>query len=258
MPIQVADLEFKESPENELPLSGLWRLGHHTLPSERLDAAYRAYELNTGSQLSNPLTADDRLAVRTWLIKEAVSTSGYTASWRNEHYIKPLIHADAGSKAGWLQQAPCLTCLPNEATTALPVSFSVRVTPFSAQALRSRGGALRNVKQKIRESMKDRLQDIGDWSDTECCVTIVAVMGCDDKKKDADNLVKGLLDALQGVTFSNDSSISHLSVHRFQHAGEEGHYRLSVRPTINHLSDVVMPELKINWLNIPKISVDIS
>ncbi len=238
----------------------LWLLDLESTPESRLDAVCRAYESHTGNSLPRPLDENAQLNVRKWLIDQEFSTSKATDSvyskallWRKHQYSAPLIHRDAGIKAGWLQQAPCVTCHPNDTSSARPISFSIRVRPFSAQALKS--SSLKSIKEKIRNSMEGRFQDTGDWTDTEVCVSIVAVVGRNDRKKDVDNMAKGLLDSIQKFTFTDDNMISHLSIHRLKQTGVEGYYKILVRPVSNNMSDVVYTQVKINWLELPEITL---
>jgi Endodeoxyribonuclease RusA len=47
--------------------------------------------------------------------------------------------------------------------------------------------------------------------------------------KDADNLVKGLLDSMQGVLYLNDRLVQCLTSRRIEYAGPAGHYVVSAR-----------------------------
>lgn len=237
----------------------LWPLGPHHPPEGRLAATYRAYTAATGRAVGQPPSDDDRRSVREWLIAEDWSMPtddrGHSVALLHQRtsYTRPLIHPDAASKSSWLQQAPCTTCLPND-EVAPRVSFAVRTRPFSAQSLSADG--LRSLKAKITASFLERHRFEGDWSRSNVCISVVAVMGRRDPRKDVDNMVKGLLDAVQGNLFPNDQAISHLSVHRFRHAGDEGHYLLHVRPVRDPLDDVVDPYERISWLGTPEITVD--
>lgn len=241
----------------------LWQLSPNAPYLDRISATYRAYESSTNKKIEYPVDIDKRKAVAKWLQETEISAptvdeNGHSVAllYKDVNYTKPIIHSNASSKANWLAQATCLTCIPNEKGTARPVTFSVRTRPFSAQSLRAKQGHLKTLKSSITKSMEGRLGESGDWGGTDVCVTVVAIFGRNDTKKDADNIVKGLLDALQGATFSNDSAISHLSVHKVVHVGDEAYYKVSIRPVIDVLADVIDPEVKVLWPGIPEIKID--
>ena len=214
-------------------------------------ATLHVYEKGTGRTLSSPPTPTELRAVRNWLLEQEDSLPrnelGHSVALLSlkKQYTKPLIFPDAVQKASWLQQAPCLTCIPDDSRTPLAVSFAIRTRPFSAQSLSAED--LRTVKRKVTERVQSRLLQSNDWGNLPLCVRVVAVVGQSDPSKDIDNMVKGILDALQGSIYRNDGHISHLSIDRFRHAGHEGCYLLSVRPVREALADVIDPEVIVGW-----------
>ncbi len=56
---------------------------------------------------------------------------------------------------------------------------------------------------------------------------------------DVDNAVKGMLDALNGVLYGDDSQIQCLTTRRIEYAGEVGYYMVAVRGVHDYLADVV-------------------
>lgn len=89
----------------------------------------------------------------------------------------------------------------------------------------------------------------------ELCVTVVCAVGAGDKQKDADNMVKGLLDALQGSVYTNDTAVAHLSVRRIRQEGQEGFYALGVTPVLDPLDDVIERVLTATWPGQDEITI---
>jgi Holliday junction resolvase RusA-like endonuclease len=76
-----------------------------------------------------------------------------------------------------------------------------------------------------------------------------------DRDKDVDNLVKGLLDTLQGVLYKNDAAIQHLSTAKLRHEGDDSFYLVDVRPVRSYLEDVIAPRTNVTWPGMPEIIV---
>jgi Holliday junction resolvase RusA-like endonuclease len=110
-------------------------------------------------------------------------------------------------------------------------------------------------KRKIRENLATRLDFGRSWEGAKVCTWVVAVMGAHDRDKDVDNLVKGILDAIQGKVYSNDASIQHLNATKIRHASSDGYYLVSVRPVRGYLDDVIDPNSIVIWPGIPKIEI---
>jgi Holliday junction resolvase RusA-like endonuclease len=221
-------------------------------PGDRVQATLRAYNEAKAADLRLPLSKNDAKTVRDWLVwvelHEGYDETGHGRLLLFKHFpvIRCLIYPDAAAKANYLHQAACITCIPDPQRHPRRVSFSVRTRPFSAQSLPSEN--LRLIKQKVRSSMQQRFGDLeASWRDTDVCIRLIAVMGRDDAKEDADNIVKGLLDALQGSVYSNDAAICHLTIDRFRHEGNEGFYLASATPVKDPLSDVILPTVDVNW-----------
>lgn len=248
-------------PSDHAIIRDLWPLGPDADPQQRVDATYRAYSEMTGDVVPSPLTPCFQRKVRDWLHAQddampVYNELGHSIALLHQKVqrTKPLIQPDVASKANWLQQAPCLSCLYDEASPVSPVFFPLRVRPFSPQSMRSSN--LKRLKQLISESMEGRLTTSGDWTGVSVCFNVVAVVGAGQRLKDVDNMVKGLLDALQGHLYLNDDQIAHLSVHRLRHGGDDGFYLMSARPVLNPLADVIDHELRLGWAGRPEISLD--
>jgi Holliday junction resolvase RusA-like endonuclease len=211
-------------------------LGTEAAPEERAAAILKAYAEVTGAVLSNPLSDSERRQVRDWLIREErampQNEQGYSVAplhGRDHRMSKPLIFEDLARKVGWLQQAPCLTCIPAD-LRPLSISFPIRVRPFTAQSLEPRKPS--SLKAKIAAYMVKRDWKLDAWSDYEVCVTIMAIIPERGRRKDVDNIAKGLLDAMEGSVYSNDRLVQHLSVRRVLHEGQDGWCKVHVMPVL--------------------------
>jgi Endodeoxyribonuclease RusA len=226
----------------------LWPIGAKAGPVARVEATLRAYEAGTRLKLSTPITDDERAAVRLWLVAaemyDAIDDTGHGMALLATRE-GPLIHPGVSEKIGYLQQASCSTCLLDESRSPIAISFGVRTRPFSAQSLGA--DELRVLKERIADRMAGKFSTIDDWQGAELCVTVVCALGAGDRQKDADNMVKGLLDALQGSVYANDTSIAHLSVIRIRQEGNEGFYALGASPALKPLDDVIQRTLTTSW-----------
>jgi Endodeoxyribonuclease RusA len=231
----------------------LWSL-HDAPPASRVAAALRAFQKAVGETLANPPTSGQLHEAAQWLVSEEGARDGPSISLlvRSRPLRYRLVHPTVNWKAGWLQQAVCPVCEYDENSRAKRVSFPIRIRPFSAQTKKR----LARTKELIRESLKDRFSSAGDWADANVCIWVVAVMGKAEPDKDVDNLVKGLLDALQGIFYENDARVQHLSAIKLRYAGDDSHYLVDVRPVHNYLEDVVYPGADISWPGMPEIVVE--
>jgi hypothetical protein len=232
----------------------LWSLAENARPSERVAAALRAYVTATGHLLGDSPTSDELLEAATWIVREEGAVEGLSMSLlsRNITSARRLIHPTVSWKAGWLQQAPCPVCEYDEDSAARRVSFPIRIRPFSAQTEK---GRLATIKEAIRLTLNNRLATSGDWTNVRVCLWTVAVMRRSDRDKDVDNLVKGLLDTLQGVLYKNDAAIQHLSTAKLRHDGDDSFYLVDVRPVCSYLEDVIAPRTHATWPGMPEIVV---
>lgn len=232
----------------------LWSLPIDAPPSIRVAAALRAYVSATGRLLDDPPTADQRTEAATWMIHENMAVDGHSTALlhRPRRAIWPLVHPRASDKASWLRQASCPICESDEDAEAAPISFGIPIKPFSAQVSKKH---VPEIKRRIRENLATRLDFGRSWEGAKVCAWVVAVMGAHDRDKDVDNLVKGILDAIQGKVYSNDASIQHLNATKIRHASPDGYYLVSVRPVRGYLDDVIDPDSVVIWPGIPKIEI---
>ncbi|MCA1603464.1 MAG: RusA family crossover junction endodeoxyribonuclease [Acidobacteria bacterium] len=103
-----------------------------------------------------------------------------------------------------------------------------------------------------------RNHNLSNWSGYELCVSVVAVVPANEKIKDVDNMVKGLLDAMQGPVYENDRLVQHLSVRRLVHDGDPtfAYYKTHVMPVLDARADVVDQDMDIGWAGRQEITVD--
>jgi hypothetical protein len=101
-----------------------------------------------------------------------------------------------------------------------------------------------------------RAWGLDDWANFEVCVNIVAILPERERRKDVDNLVKGLLGAMEGSIYVNDRLIQHLSVRRVAHGGDSSWYMVHVSPVLDTREDVVDTDLRVQWAGCEEILGD--
>jgi Holliday junction resolvase RusA-like endonuclease len=197
-----------------------------------MEAFARIYEAATGNAVSHPISTDNRKSLHTWFrenfellwFNSVRQTSGRTA----------IVHADIASKASWIVQMACPTCGRAERT------FPIGVEPWSAQSSER--------KVEIRNAVTAGLRGMpGSNKPLEgpLCLSVVSVVPRsygNAKKKDVDNLVKGLLDALSGYLYVDDSAIQCLTTRRLEFAGSKGYYMVGVRRARPFEEDVIFDD----------------
>lgn len=80
------------------------------------------------------------------------------------------------------------------------------------------------------------------YADGPICLTVVSVVPTSRRRMDVDNLVKGLLDSLQGVMYVNDSQVQCLATRRIDYEGTKGCYLISARAVHDYGADVVLDD----------------
>ena len=151
------------------------------------------------------------------------------------------IHPTLAHKAAWLQSQECQVC-DVHLGPGITVKFGIRISPFSAQT--HRNGVLQQRKRGVHEQIKARRVVQQPWpAHVAVCMQVTALVQRSTRVKDVDNMVKGILDALQGVLYENDSTIQHLNVIRLTHDLDEGFYLLHARPA-RQLSDDIIDDAR--------------
>ncbi|ROS58349.1 Holliday junction resolvase RusA-like endonuclease [Frigoribacterium sp. PhB160] len=210
----------------------------HTLPDEapaqeRLGAVFRAYSHATNDPLPADPSTEQRKAVVSWLRAQddllALSTLGMTRLLSRGF----LVHTTTSSKATRLVQFACPTCGPRER------HFPVDVDPWSAQANKLKVAIREGVTTQLAKGHGGRSMPM--IPSGPVCLSIVAVvpMAGGRVKKDVDNLVKGLIDAMSGIIYNNDDQVQCLTVRRLEYSGTRGHYMVGVRRAENLSDDII-------------------
>ncbi|MBU4214916.1 MAG: RusA family crossover junction endodeoxyribonuclease [Actinobacteria bacterium] len=213
----------------------LTRLGSGASNSERLEALWAAYERETKKSLGRPPSDEDRQAVRSW-----------AATWRDEAptllgrwpSLQAALYGDVRQKASFLTQRGCGLCHVDADATPLAVYFAIPIEPWSSQSRSDR----RVIRDSVMKHLAEKSLTKMPWGDRPICATVASVISVRGRRKDADNLVKGLLDAMQGFLYSNDGQIQCLTSRRFEYAGSRGYYLVAARPVLPVTEDVIFDD----------------
>lgn len=216
--------------------AALIHLGSGATSAERLEALWSAYERETGQRLDRPPSDADRQAVRSWA----------GAIWRDDAptllakwpVLQAALYTDVKRKADFLTQLGCARCHTDPAITLLAVHFAIPVEPWSSQSRSDR----RRIRASVMEELAEKRLSKLPWGDHPLCVTVASVVPANRRRKDADNLVKGLLDAMQGFLYSNDRQIQCLTSRRLEYAGPSGYYLVGARPVVPVTADVIFDD----------------
>jgi Holliday junction resolvase RusA-like endonuclease len=221
----------------EHPLNAAVRaLGVNASPGQRLEVLWRAYEEEHGELIGRPPADEQRRQVYDWL--KAMRPGGtFPVFAARVPGRRSTLHLSMSEKAWGLAQSECMSCevvVGADGKIPLSVVFPVDVERWSRQAAKN--------AREIREAVHHALTGRGicrPWSDSPLCLTIVALVPSATTMKDADNLVKGLLDSMQGVLYLNDRLVQCLTSRRIEYAGPAGHYVVSARAVHPWDADVV-------------------
>lgn len=204
-------------------------------PQERLEVVWEFFENDTNTQLSRPPTHTERAAVENWyrmqLVKNGFNNLAALSS------LKPLINETPFSKSIHLGQHICNACEPvsdNENRIPLRVTFPIQIDPWSAQSTRNNAAVKAAVNAEIGRDKS--FEPIGDGP---LCITISALVPRSHRRKDIDNIAKGLLDSMEGVIYVNDSQIQCLQIRRIEYSGSTGYYSVSARAVHSWDCDII-------------------
>jgi len=151
--------------------------------------------------------------------------------------LTPLLHQTIPVKASTLTQLGCRVCVPDElAGPPLSVTFPIGIEPWSAQ---SQTGKVA-IRQAVNDALRNKDASPQPWGWSPVCLSIGAVVPRALRRKDVDNLVKGLLDAMEGFLYPDDGLVQCLTVRRFEYAGNRGHYIVHALPIPLWTHDVVV------------------
>lgn len=189
-------------------------------PRERLEIVWRAFELENSCSIARPPSDDERIRVEKWYREKMFTAKTFPYGYVRR--IKPPVTDSLTAKAIFLNQAHCCTCEilsdPNGKSICC-IQFPIQVGPWSAQSSRSN----KEIKKAVNEELKSR-QWISPVSNLPFCIGIVALLPRSSRRKDCDNLAKGILDAMEGIVYVNDSQIQCLTVRRLEYSGSVGIY----------------------------------
>lgn len=189
-------------------------------PCERLALIWRAFEQDENCSIARPPSDEERMQVEKWYREKMFSADiipyGYVRR------LKPLVSASITQKASFLNQASCYTCEissePNGKSICC-INFPIQVAPWSAQSCQSNS----EIKTAVNKELRNR-NWLSPVADIPFCIGIVALVPRSSRRKDCDNLAKGILDAMQGIVYVNDSQIQCLTVRRLEYSGNVGIY----------------------------------
>lgn len=205
-------------------------------PSERLEVLWGEYERATGSALSRPPSPDERADVEAW-----VRGHRDIAFVVRETHLRALLSLTPASKAGDLLAGRCPACeciIDADGSVEMDVRVPIDVDPWTDQTA-GKTGTRSIIKRAVREAMakKKYLRP----TTHPVCMTVVALTptGRGLGKKDVDNLVKGLLDTLEGVLYVNDRQVQCLTSRRVDFPGSQGGYLLRATAVHGYDDDII-------------------
>ena len=221
----------------EHPLDAQLRLlGPNASPEQRLEVIWRAYEHHHQVVLNRPPASTQREAVHNWL-REMRKGENFPMFSARASRINTSLHLSLSEKASRLAQEWCKACEPvitSDGKFPLYATFPIQVEPWSRQSSQQ--------SQVIRDAVRAELAQRGHfqpWSESPLCVSVVSLVRRGASRKDVDNLVKGLLDSMQGVLYPNDHLVQCLTSRRVEYNGAVGNYFVSVRAVHSWEADVI-------------------
>ncbi|MBB4856680.1 Holliday junction resolvase RusA-like endonuclease [Mycobacteroides chelonae] len=233
----------KYSSADQIDLA-LATLGADAPAVNQLQVVWQVYQSETGEILDNPPSEDQRRTVHDWI--ERMAWNGpclfiKSMQWKNSIYLNML------RKASTLSQMGCQVCriqIEPDGIFPLHVQFYVDFKPWSAQSRKDKAHLKQAVIDKLREMNQFKKPEVFPWAGGPVCVTVISVVPRRAKIKDVDNLVKGLLDTMSGIVYSDDSLIQCLTSRRLEYAGDVGFYFVSVRAVEKWDSDIIFDSPK--------------
>jgi hypothetical protein len=215
---------------------GISALGRDPSIDEALGVVWSVYEQATGETLSFEPSHDERQQVATWLRELRTDDDG-PLYLRPPRSPVPLIGRTVPELASIITQYGCAFHQPDLGVDGpYSYSFPVRIDPWSAQ---SSGREKVAIRKAVTGALLAKGVPLMPWGTRPLCLTVTAIIGRRGKVADVDNLAKGLLDAMQGYLYENDSQIQCLTLRRMPYAGTVGHYLVRAVP-VRAWSDYVV------------------
>ncbi|OPG14694.1 hypothetical protein B1L11_00610 [Microbispora sp. GKU 823] len=116
----------------------------------------------------------------------------------------------------------------------LVMTFHIQVDPWSRQSSKQD----RAITEAVKEQLRDRGFS-GPWMNSPICLTIVSLVPRNKRVADVDNLVKGLLDSMEGVLYKNDKQVQCLTTRRIEYGGTVGMYTVRAAAVHPWQADVI-------------------
>ena len=190
-------------------------------PGERLELIWQAFEQDNSCCIPRPPSDNERTQVEKWYREKMLGNHRIPLGYIR--LLKPPVCPSIPYKAiNFLDQACCYTCEPliePEGKFKCSINFPIQVRPWSAQSSQCNS----EIKAAVNDELRCR-----SWcspvSDIPFCIGIVALVPRSSRRKDCDNLAKGILDAMEGIVYVNDSQIQCLTVRRMECSGNVGIY----------------------------------
>lgn len=200
----------------------LARLPDTASAEERLAVIWHHYSCATGGSVSDPPTVEERRTVHEWL--RSLGAAGPTFMVKHPRLLSSA-SLSPKAKASFLAQQVCRACdeVP-DADGTFGRLLPIEVDPWSAQS-----SALHT---KLKDAVTTMLRTHYRGTPIDgmpLCVAAVSLVPQSHRRKDGDNLVKGLLDSLESVVYDNDAQIQCLTSRRVEYAGPTGLYIVRAR-----------------------------
>jgi Endodeoxyribonuclease RusA len=194
------------------------------------------YEQEKGVSLDRPPRADQQIQVHDWLqaLRGGDNFPIYSAQ---ADLTRATLHLSLSEKAWRIAQCACTSCeviVSLDGKIGLYKIFPIDVEPWSRQSSKD--------ATQIRDAVRNELAERGmlqPWTESPLCLTIVSLVPSTTRRKDVDNLVKGLLDSMQDVLYRDDRLVQCLTSRRVEYAGPVGHYIVAARAVYPWNADVV-------------------
>lgn len=229
-----SDEPISQPLSKEHPLDRALRaLGPRIPVDERLEVVWQTYEAATRQRLNRPPSEAQRADVLRWTRRPA--EGGEAILFNRQLQATPVLYGTVAEKASISAQLGCRIHHAGDVQTGPVITFPVGIEPWSAQSDPEKVA----VREAVTAAVCAKGSQLLPFDDLPLCMTITALVARASPRKDVDNLVKGLLDAMQGYLYANDSQIQCLTVRRMEYAGAHGHYIVHVTPAVPVTSDVI-------------------
>lgn len=213
------------------------RLIKCSTPMERIEIIWEYYEKNTQIELSRPPSIKQRKKIEEWFKLNSKKENFHLFDIRELiGFTRQIINGTLQEKAIHIGQHSCRICdvvMDENSNMPLNHSFPIPIDPWSAQSSSNNT----NIRKAVYSELRN--YSINCCTNYPICINIVALVSQSSRKKDVDNIAKGLLDSMEGIVYKNDSQVQCLQVRRLEYAGSIGYYSVSVRAVYPWDIDVI-------------------